>query len=204
MLKEIDGELKQIRASNLDRLLKVVVSQELEKVEDFKFLYRKYGGQPLNQELVERECPSWNNRYLIAQTFTAMTLEAFYYDYYVEKESKNKSENEHKQPLARFVYLAESYLNQSDVEKSDLYSKLQALNLLRRHWVHHKSTEIGKYSNPESFFTPGECINLIIEVLSLFEKHDQSYLLSSITKKYLVSVQENVIHNINSVVVTAT
>ena len=204
MLKEIDGEIKQIRASNLNRLLKVVVSQELEKVEDFKFLYKKYNGQSLNQEIIERECPSWNNRYLIAQTFTAMTLEAFYYDYYVEKESKNKADNEHKQPLVRFVYLAETYLKQQEVKESDLFSKLQSLNLLRRHWVHHKSTKLGKYSNPETFFTPGECINLIIEVLSLFEKNDKSYLLSSITKEYLASVQENVNYNINSVTVAAT
>lgn len=203
MLSEINGQIKQTSASNLDRIIKVVTSQELERVEDFKYLYQKYNGQIPDKTTLLLECPSWNNRYLIAQTFTAMTLEAFYYAYVFEKESKTKADK-NVPPLIRFVYLAKTYLNQPEIESNYLYSKLKALNTLRNHWVHHKSTKHGKYSNPQTFFAPSECINLIIEVLSLFEKSDRNYLLSSVTKKYLVSVQENVANSINSLVVIPT
>ncbi|WAJ70859.1 hypothetical protein [Catenovulum adriaticum] len=199
MFKEVDGEIKQTRASNIDKLLKVLVSQEFERAEYFKLQYQKYNGQ-----IPIQECDKWNNSYLICQTFTAMILEAFYYDYLFEKESKDRADKKCKQPLARFVYLAKTYLNQPEIEKSDLYFKLEALNKLRRHWVHHKSTKLGKYSNPEQFFSPSECISLIIEVLSIFEKYDDTYILSSIIRESLISVQEDVENNINSIKINTT
>lgn len=131
MFKDVNGQVVQVRDCGISELLKVVILQANGWANDFKFLIRKYDHQAISPEVIVRDCPNWDSRWLISQTFTAMVLEAFYYDYILEKESKGKAENK-SSPVNRYVYIAETYLGQDNVRDSELYIELASLNLVRR------------------------------------------------------------------------
>lgn len=172
-------------------ILRVVILQANGWAEDFKFLVHKYAPNEIPNDNADIDCPNWTGRWLIAQTFTAMALEAFYYDYVIEKESKTKAENKCS-PVARYQYLAETYLGQNNVTDSDLYIQLKALNTLRRHWVHNKSTDLGKYSCPDKYFSPGQCLALLTSVFRLFESNDHSCVVARVSREILEQAQSNV------------
>jgi hypothetical protein len=198
MLKEVNGQLVQVRATGLGKILRVVILQAYEWAEDFKYLAQKYSPNEIPADQIDIDCPNWSGRWLISQTFTAMALEAFYYDYILEKESKNKAEKK-SSPVARFEYLAENYLGQSSVAESDLYLQLKSLNTVRRHWVHNKSTEFGKYSSPEEHFSPSQCLALLINVFLFFETNDESCTAARVTRKILQQAQKNIRQTIESI-----
>ncbi|NLQ24255.1 hypothetical protein HGO26_15395 [Shewanella sp. S-1] len=191
MLKEIDCDLVQVRETGLGMILRVVILQANGWAEDFKFLVHKYAPNEIPIDNADIDCPNWTGRWLIAQTFTAMALEAFYYDYVIEKESKTKAENKCS-PVVRYQYLAETYLGQINVTDSDLYIQLKALNTLRRHWVHNKSTDLGKYSCPDKYFSPGQCLALLTSVFRLFESNDHSCIVARVYREILEQAQSNV------------
>lgn len=191
MLKEIDGDLVQVRGTGLGMILRVVILQADGWAEDFKFLAHKYAPNEIPENNADIDCPNWTGRWLIAQTFTAMALEAFYYDYVIEKESKTKAEKKCS-PVERYQYLAETYLGQVNVTDSDLYIQLKALNTLRRHWVHNKSADLEKYSCPDKYFSPGQCLALLARVFGLFESNDPSFVTAKVSKEILEQAQSNV------------
>ncbi|MEO3684701.1 hypothetical protein ABHN84_20770 [Shewanella vesiculosa] len=191
MLKEIDSELVQVRDSGLGIILRVVILQANGWAEDFKYLAHKYAPNEIPNDIADIDCPNWTGRWLIAQTFTAMALEAFYYDYVLEKESKTKAEKKCP-PVVRYQYLAENYLGQTNVNDSDLYIQLKALNTLRRHWIHNKSTDLGEYSCPEKNFSPGQCLAVLCSVFRLFELNDQSCVSARVSREILEHAQSNI------------
>ncbi|MBU1390385.1 MAG: hypothetical protein KJ856_19285 [Gammaproteobacteria bacterium] len=191
MLKEIDCDLVQVRETGLGMILRVVILQANGWAEDFKFLVHKYAPNEIPIDNADIDCPNWTGRWLIAQTFTAMALEAFYYDYVIEKESKTKAENKCS-PVVRYQYLAATYLGQINVTDSDLYIQLKALNTLRRHWVHNKSTDLGKYSCPDKYFSPCHCLALLTSVFRLFESNDHSCIVARVYREILEQAQSNV------------
>ena len=145
MLEEKDNELIQIRASGMSDLLKVVIQQFQDYCLDARHLKLKYK-ETLTAEIVNKECPENKSRSIISQAFTAMVIEAFYFDYKYGKESKSKAEIWSKQsPLKQFEQLSENYLNIKDAKCTDLYKKLSDLNKLRKRWVHNQSSPIGNY-----------------------------------------------------------
>ncbi|KZM43033.1 hypothetical protein OA92_09660 [Marinomonas sp. SBI22] len=198
MLKEVNGQLVQVRATGLGKILRIVVLQAYEWAEDFKYLVQKYTPNEIPTDQIDIDCPNWSGRWLISQTFTAMALEAFYYDYILEKESKNKAEKQ-SSPVSRFEYLAENYLGQSNVTENDLYHQLKALNTVRRHWVHNKSTEFGKYKTPEEHFSPSQCLALLVNVFLFFEVNDESCTAAKVTREILQQEQQKIKQIIESI-----
>ncbi|AIS58340.1 hypothetical protein ABF162_25350 (plasmid) [Vibrio coralliilyticus] len=132
MLRKVNEQVVQVRSSGIGDLLKIVILQAIDWANDFKYLVRKYDHNSISSEIILSDCPNWDSRWLISQTFTAMVLEALYYDYILEKESKNQAEKKCS-PVSRYAYIAENYLGQSDVIESELYIQLSDLNLMRRH-----------------------------------------------------------------------
>ncbi len=198
MLKEINEQLIQIRGSGLGMLLRVVILQAYGWAEDFAFLVHKYEPLEIPIDAPDIDCSDWTARWLIAQTFSAMVLEAFYYNYILEKESKSKADN-HCSPILRYKYIAEKYLGQKEVLESDMYAQLNALNKLRRHWVHNKSSDLEGYSCPEKYFSPGMCLALLTSVFHLFEKNDHLCIDARVIREILEKAQSHIKETIKSI-----
>ncbi|MBO1520180.1 hypothetical protein [Oceanisphaera pacifica] len=192
MLRDVNGQVVQVRSGGIGELLKVVILQANGWASDFKYLVQKNKHKNIPPETINRDCPNWDSRWLISQTFTAMVLEAFYYDYILEKESKSKAEKQ-SSPVNRYAYIAETYLNQRNVAESNLFLQLDALNKVRRHWVHNKSADVGYYKFPEEHFSPGQCLAILIQVFSVFEKNDSSCLIAKVSIDILKREQEKLV-----------
>lgn len=189
MLREVDGKLIQIRASGLADLLKVVIEQFQLHCQTCDQIYKQFGCIP---DLNTREEHGYDTKSvgIIAQTFTAMTVEAFYFDYYFGKKSKNKAESWSKQsPIKQFEQLSVNYLKQPDFEKLELYAKLKELNKVRKHWIHNQSTEMGKYSKDLGYLSADGCIQLLREFFEYFYVNDDSCTVANVTYSILTEIQ---------------
>lgn len=195
MLVEENGVIHQERASALGDLVKVVVLQQYDKVNDFKYLYLKYGGATLTKEKMELECPSWISRWIVAQTFTAMSLEAFYFDYIQNNTTKTQA-GKKRTPPQRFQYICNELLKINTNEVGELFDKLVLLDQTRTHWVHNKSADFDSYKKVQEFFSPDECIKILLEVFELISKSDSNCIVARETANILKQVQENVANEI--------
>jgi hypothetical protein len=191
MLADVAGKIVQIRASGLGDLIRIIILQQYEKLDDFKKRYTKYGAEKLSIERIEEEWPSWNSRWIVAQAFTAMALEAFFYDYILEKESKTQADKK-SNPPKRFEYINNTYFKSTDSKFIECHNELIALNKTRNHWIHNKSAELEKYKKIQYHFSPDECICLLISVFDIFSKHDKDYVVAPVTLDILLSVQQHV------------
>lgn len=141
-------------------------------------------------EELENDYPEFKSFNIVSQTFTAMIVEAFYFDYYHGKVSKRKAEEWSKQsPIKQFEQLSKQYLKVSDCKNSDLYSKLCDLNKVRKRWVHNQSTQIGKYKKYLSYLSADGCIQLLREFFLYFYTHDSNCYTASFTYDALTRLQ---------------
>jgi hypothetical protein len=197
MLIEREGEIIQIRSSALGDLVKVVVLQQYGKLDDFKDRYSKYGGEALSKEYIESEWPNWTSRWIIAQTFTAMALEAFYYDYLQNEVSKTQADKK-RSPPERFKFICINHLGLEFKSIKPCYEKLVNLNATRTHWVHNKSAVSDSYEKVRDFFSPDECIQILIDVFSIISCNDETCLVAREIMSSLKKVQENVVSEVQS------
>jgi hypothetical protein len=177
-----DGKLSQIRASGLGALLKIVMEQ---------FQLHCY----LAKEGVEGENVLLDAKSItiIAQTFTALVVEAFYFDYYHAKFSKSKAEQWSKQsPIKQFEIIASEIFHDADISNSLLYTDLKDLNRMRKRWVHNQSTQLGKYRKDLNYISADGCVQLLRELFDYFYQKDSSYLLSKHLFDILSDFQYNV------------
>ncbi|MCL1060311.1 hypothetical protein L2729_20310 [Shewanella gelidimarina] len=191
MLKEIDGRLVQIRASGFSDLLKVVIEQFQLHCDTCSKIQKQFGYIP-ESKVLQQNGYNVKSVSIIAQTFTAMTVEAFYFDYYLGRNSKGKAEKWSQQsPIKQFEQLSVNYLNQQNFEELELYIKLRDLNKVRKHWIHNKSTDIGKYSKDLSFLSADGCIQLLREFFEYFSINDENCTLSKVTYSILSEIQKD-------------
>lgn len=195
MLVEENGVIRQERASALGDLIKVVILQMYDKVTDFKYLYLKYGGVTLTKEKMDFECPSWTSRWIVAQTFTAMSLEAFYFDYIQNNASKTQADKR-RTPPERFKYICNELLKVDVNEVNSLFDQLVLLDKTRTHWAHNKSADFENYKKVQEFFSPDECIKILLEVFKLVSKNDINCIVARETVIILKQVQENVANEV--------
>ena len=189
MLEDIDGELMQVRASGLADLINVVIEQFEQHCLMAKKIYDQFGHIPDAQTREENGYDIKSNS-IIAQTFTAMIVEAFYFDYYFGKNSKTKAENWSKQsPIKQFEQLSINYLNEPNFVNQDLYIKLKELNKVRKRWVHNQSTELGKYQKDLMYLSADGCIQLLREFFEYFYTKDNSCKVAQFTHSVLSEVQ---------------
>jgi hypothetical protein len=195
MLVDKNGVIHQERASALGELVKIVVLQQYDKLNDFKHLYVKFGGKTIPKEQMEIECPSWVSRWIVSQTFTAMSLEAFYFDYIQNNSSKNQA-GKRRTPPERFQYICQGLLKISLDKTEKLLNKLILLDKTRTHWVHNKSDEFESYQKVQEFFSPDECIQILLEVFELISIHDSNCIVARETMYILNQVQSNVANEV--------
>lgn len=197
MLIDRDGEIIQIRASALGDLVKVVVLQQYGKLDDFKDRYSRYGDSNLSKDHIKTEWPNWTSRWIISQTFTAMALEAFYYDYLQSAVSKTQA-NRKRSPPERFKYICVDHLGLDFKIVEPCFDKLVRLNSTRTHWIHNKSSEFSSYEKVRDFFSPDECVQILIDVFSIVSGHDKSCVVARETMSILRQVQVNVTNEVES------
>ena len=195
MLVDENGVIHQERASALGDLVKIVILQQYDKLNDFKHLYVKFGGKTIPKEQMEIECPSWVSRWIVSQTFTAMSLEAFYFDYIQNNSSKNQA-GKRRTPPERFQYICQGLLKISSDKTEKLLNKLILLDKTRTHWVHNKSAEFESYQKVQEFFSPDECIHILLEVFELISNHDINCIVARETINILKQVQSNVANEV--------
>ncbi|MEL7966048.1 hypothetical protein AAG587_06715 [Vreelandella neptunia] len=200
MLIDDEGVVRQERASAIGELVRVVILQKVDKLNDFKHLYKKFGGDHLHElsrDEIESECPNWFSRWIVAQTFTAMSLEAFYYDYIQNKASKNQAEKR-RTPSERFSFICHDLLKASPVKVVDLVNKVSLLDKTRTHWAHNKSSDFINYRRVKDFFSPDECVEILIEVFGLVFEYDRSYIFAREIHSILNQVQVNAVNEIDA------
>ena len=144
---------------------------------------------------MEIECPSWVSRWIVSQTFTAMSLEAFYFDYIQNNSSKNQV-GKRRTPPERFQYICQGLLKISSEKTEKLLNKLILLDKTRTHWVHNKSDEFESYQKVQEFFSPDECIQILLEVFELISNHDSNCIVARETMHILKKVQSNVANEV--------
>ncbi len=189
MLEQVDEELVQVRASGLGDLINVVALQFRQYTSLLQYFYEENGRAPSHEEL-KKEYSEFKSLNIISQTFTAMIIEAFYFDYYHGKVSKGKAEEWSKQsPITQFEQLSEQYLNVSDYKESDLYIQLCDLNKVRKRWVHNQSTQIGKYRKDLNYLSADGCVQLLREYFRYFYTYDSSCLTASVSFDALTQLQ---------------
>ncbi|MDN4503704.1 hypothetical protein QX776_14940 [Alteromonadaceae bacterium BrNp21-10] len=200
MLIDDGGIIRQERASAIGELVRIVILQNFDKLNDFKFLYKKFGANQLNKltrEQIEAECPNYFGRWIVAQTFTAMSLEAFYYDYIQNKKSKNQV-NKRRTPPERFKFIYYELLKVSSEKIDKLLNKITQLDKTRTHWAHNKSADFINYKKAADFFSPDECLGILTEVFEFVFEYDRDYVLAREINLKLKQVQLNVANEINA------
>lgn len=189
MLEEVSEEIKQVRASGLSDLINVVALQFKLYIDLLHSFYKTHGRAPTFDE-IQNNYPETKSFSIISQTFTAMIIEAFYFDYCHGKQSKGSAEKWSKQsPIKQFEQLSEVYLKVSNYTETDIYAKLQDLNKVRKRWVHNQSTQIGKYKKNLNYLSPDGCIQLLREFFEYFHTHDKSCITASLTFDALTHLQ---------------
>ncbi|RVU32894.1 hypothetical protein [Neptunomonas marina] len=189
MIEEIEGKLTQVRASGIADLLAVVTEQFVFHCNTVNQLYEKYGKIPEDECLVQDNLTA-KNQAIISQVFTAMIIEAFYFDYYHGKKSKPKADVWSKQsPVKQFLSLAQEFWGIKNVEETKLYSQLNDLNRVRKRWVHNQSTQLGKYAKDLNYLSADGCIDFLRRFFKFVNEQDTSYKAAKLISDHLSSLQ---------------
>ncbi len=192
MISKINGELVQVRASGLGDLIKIVALQFKEHVQILEQMYHEEG-KILNEDEIDKKYPQIKSTGIIAQVFSAMIIEAFYFDYYQGKRSKSKAELWSKKysPIQQFECLSENFLSIDKSNETDLHIKLCLLGKVRIHWVHNKSAPLGNYNKKNlTYFNADQCIQLLRELFYYFYEHDNTCETANLTYKSLTDLQK--------------
>ncbi|MBR9828901.1 MAG: hypothetical protein GYB41_09690 [Oceanospirillales bacterium] len=189
MLEQVGDELVQVRASGLGKLINVVSLQFRQYISLFQHIYEETGKTPALEE-IEKDYSEFTSFNIVAQTFTAMIVEAFYFDYYHGKESKGRAEEWSKQsPIKQFEQLSENFLHATDYKDTDLYVKLNDLNKVRKRWVHNQTAQLGKYKKDLNYLSADGCVQLLREFFSYFHSHDDTCYTALATYNALTQLQ---------------
>lgn len=191
MLEMIDGKIIQKRATGLGKLMKVVAFQFQLYVNMFTSNYNEIGKPPTLEQIKEKH-PEILSVNIVAQVFTAMAIEAFYFDYYYEKTSKTRAEEWSKQsPVCQFEQISSEFFKIENPKDLTLYKDLKELNAIRIRYIHNKSSEIGKSKRDLDYFSADGCIELLRDFFRFFSENDPNCLVASLTYKYLTELQIN-------------
>jgi hypothetical protein len=192
MIEEIEGKLIQVRASGIVDLLKVVTEQFVIHCNTVSLVYQKYGKIPEDKCLIQDNL-DLKTQGIVSQVFTAMIIEAFYFDYYHGKKSKSKAEEWSKQsPVKQFSSLAKEFWNIENFEEIELYKQLYDLNKLRKRWVHNQSTQFGKYARDLNYLSADGCVEFLRSFFTFVAEQDPSYKAAKIISDHLSALQFNV------------
>lgn len=200
MLIDDGSVIRQEKASAIGELVRIVVLQSIEKSNDFKFLYNKWGAnqlKKLTRDKIEKDCPSYFGRWIVAQTFTAMSLEAFYYDYIRNAASKTQADKK-RTPPERFKFIFYELLDVGSERIDDLMNKITLLDKTRTHWAHNKSADFVNYKKVVNFFSPDKCVEILNAVFELVLECDRNYILAREVSLMLKKVQLNVANEIDA------
>ncbi|HEH9428779.1 TPA: hypothetical protein SIA29_003963 [Aeromonas sobria] len=191
MLEMIDGKIIQKRATGLGKLIKVVAFQFQLYTNILTSIYNEIGKPPTLEQIKEKH-PDLLSVNIVAQVFTAMVIEAFYFDYYYEKTSKTRAEEWSKQsPICKFEQITSEFFHIENPKDLTLYKDLKELNTIRIRYIHNKSSEIGKSQRDLNNFSADGCIQLLREFFHFFAKNDPNCLVASLTYKSLTELQIN-------------
>lgn len=193
MLKNNNGQLEQYRASGIGELLRIVIEQFHVHCSIVREVCEIYGKIP-DGKILEAQNLSARSQSIISTVFSGMVIEAFYFDYYQEKNSKIKAEKWSRKlsPIKQFESIATEYLNVDSAAELELYKKLEKLGKVRIHWVHNKSTKLGSYSKSLEHSTADGNIQLLRELFEFFALRDDAYEPSKVFFDLLTDLQLNV------------
>ncbi|MDR6982553.1 hypothetical protein J2X32_001171 [Rheinheimera pacifica] len=192
MIEEFEGKLIQVRASGIADLLKVVTEQFRIHCNIVNLVNDKYGKIPEDKILVQENLDV-KTQAIVSQVFTAMIIEAFYFDYYHGKKSKSKAEEWSKQsPVKQFSSLAKEFWNIENVEEIELYKQLTDLNKVRKRWVHNQSTQFGKYAKDLNYLSADGCVEFLRSFFCFVDEQDPSYKAANLISDHLSALQFSV------------
>jgi len=189
MIEELEGKLTQVRASGIGDLLAVVTEQFIFHCNTVSQVCEKYGKIPEDECLVQENLTA-KNQAIVSQVFTAMIIEAFYFDYYHGKKSKSKAEDWSKQsPVKQFISLAQEFWGIKNVQETELYSQLNDLNKVRRRWIHNQSTQLGNYAKDLNYLSADGCIDFLRRFFIFIDEQDPSYKAAKLISDHFSSLQ---------------
>lgn len=190
MLKVENGEVVQCRASSLDKMIRILGFQFKHYCSEMKLIYSTYGKNATPQQ-IEELCPEYFDRSVTATVFAGMILEAFFYDYSVVRRSKTFADKvSNKRINVEFKEIAKEILGLDGQEETEVANRLERFKDVRVHFVHNKSTEVGKYNKKNlDYLSPDGNLQLVIDILDYFHKRDSEYLLSQLVLDNLRSLQ---------------
>ncbi|WP_288740743.1 hypothetical protein [uncultured Rheinheimera sp.] len=192
MLKSNNGEFEQYRASGIGELLRIVIEQFHIHCSIVREVYETYGKIP-DGKILEEQDLSAKSQSIISTVFSGMVIEAFYFDYYQDKNSKTKAEKWSKQsPIKQFESIAAEYLKVDNVTELELHKKLEKFGKVRIYWVHNKSTKLGSYSKALEHSTADGNIQMLRELFEFFAVRDEEYEPSKVFFDLLTELQLNV------------
>lgn len=190
MLKIEDGELIQFRASSIGQLLRIVGFQFINHSNDIKVIHSTYGKLP-SPEHIKDLCPEYFDRPIIATVFTGMSIEAFLFDYAAVNRSKTYAEKiSNKKISDEYLTITTEVLNSDTAIERSIAQRLKKFNAVRNHFVHNKSTELGKYNKGDlEYLTPDSCVELLCDFFEYFSNADPKYALSTVILKVMKNMQ---------------
>jgi len=190
VLRIENEEVIQFRASSLENLIRIVGFQFKHNCNEMKLIYSNFGKEPTIEQINEL-CPEYFDRTITSTVFTGMVIEALLYDYAVVKRSKTYAEKVSGKPIdIEFSEIARDILGKESCEENELSARLEKFKKVRVHFVHNKSTEIGKYNKKNlDYLSPDGCLQLLIDFFKYFSNFDQEYTLAQLTLEHLKDLQ---------------
>ncbi|MGF1701155.1 hypothetical protein L4D09_12730 [Photobacterium makurazakiensis] len=190
MLESKNDILYQSRASGLGQLIRIVAFQYKHYCHEIRVMFDDFGGYP-EPKVISENFPEFFDRTITTTVFTGMAIEAFLYDFSVVNVSKTYADKVENRTLDdEFEDIVNKVIGDDASEFQEIKQRLTSLKLSRNHFVHNKSTQMGKYNTKSvDWLTPNMCMNLLIDVMTFFELHKPNYLLSSYTRKTLEEVK---------------
>lgn len=190
MIKVENDELIQFRSSSLGKLIRIVGYQFKHYCSEMKLIYSTFGREPTADQINEL-CPEYFDRTITATVFTGMVIEALLYDYAVFKCSKTYAEKVSGKPIdIEFIQIAKDIFSNEGRKESEMSARLDNFKKVRVHFVHNKSTALGKYNKKElEYLSPDGCLQLLIDFFAYFSSNDPEYVLAQLTLDQLSELQ---------------
>ncbi|MEP3351505.1 MAG: hypothetical protein ABJN96_16325 [Marinomonas sp.] len=190
MIKVENDELIQFRSSSLGKLIRIVCYQFKHSCSEKKLIYSTFGREPSIDQINEL-CPEYFDRTITATVFTGMVIEALLYDYAVVRCSKTYAEKVSRKPIdIEFAEIVRDILSNEGCEESEMSARLDKFRKVRVHFVHNKSTDLGKYNKEEfEYLSPDDCLQLLIDFFVYFANKDPEYVLTQVTLNQLSELQ---------------
>ena len=190
MIKVENDELIQFRSSSLGKLIRIVGYQFKHYCSEMKLIYFTFGRESTAEQINEL-CPEYFDRTITATVFTGMVIEALLYDYAVVKRSKTYAEKVSGKPIdIEFTEIARDIFRNEGHDESEMSARLDKFKKVRVHFVHNKSTDLGKYNKKElEYLSPDGCLQLLIDFFAYFSNNDPEYVLAQLALDQLSELQ---------------